>query len=187
MSPATPYSTAKLILRFVIALVVVLLTQPTHAQDPWLDGPLVNCLRRDDIPTLAPETVSHAVTPQTSGSPKPGSDAGTAQLFGKRWTLTEMENRSFSANEPNIEFDRDLKRTSGSSGCNRFTGTFQIDGSMLKLSRIAGTRRACLDPNGQRVETSFLKLLETTTRFEVQGNTLRLLADEAPVLVFTSK
>ena len=95
-----------------------------------------------------------------------------------------MANRTFSADEPNIEFDRDQERTSGSSGCNRFTGTFQIDGSMLMFSRIAGTRRACLYADPQGVEASFLKLLETTTRFEVQGNTLRLFANEAPVLVF---
>jgi len=31
-----------------------------------------------------------------------------------------------------------------------------------------GTRRACLDAEVQQIENSFLKLLETTTRFEVQ-------------------
>jgi hypothetical protein len=50
--------------------------------------------------------------PRTSDSAKPGSDAEPAQLFGKRGTLTEMENRTFGADEPNIEFDRDQKRTS---------------------------------------------------------------------------
>jgi heat shock protein HslJ len=148
---------------------------------------VVYSLRRDDTPTLAPETVTHAVTPQTSDLAKPGSDAGAAQLFGKTWTLTEMETRTFSADQPNMEFDGDQKRTSGSSGCNRFTGTFQIDGAMLRFSRIAGTRRACLDADLPHVETTFLKWLEMTTRFEIQGKTLRLLANETPVLAFTSE
>jgi heat shock protein HslJ len=144
-------------------------------------------LRRDDIPILAPETVIHTATPHTRDSPKPGPDARAAQLFSKRWTLTEMENRTSSADVPYIEFDRDQQRTSGSSGCNRFTGTFQIDGSMLKFSRIAGTRRACLDADVQHLEMTFLKLLETTTRFEVQENGLRLFADDVLVLAFVAK
>jgi len=49
-----------------------------------------------------------------------------------------------------------------------------------------GTRRACLDAEVQQIENSFLKLLETTTRFEVQGNTLRLYANDRLVLVFAS-
>ena len=148
---------------------------------------VVYSLRLGDIPTLAPETVTHSVTPQTSDSTKPGSDAAANQLSGTTWTLIEMENREFGADAPKLEFDRDQKRTSGSSGCNRFMGTFQMDGSMLTFSQIAGTRRACLDADMQRVETSFLKLLETTTRFEVQDNALRLFANDALVLVFASK
>jgi hypothetical protein len=30
-------------------------------------------------------------------------------LFGKTWTLTEMEGRKFSADKPNLEFDRDFR------------------------------------------------------------------------------
>ncbi|MCM3905488.1 MAG: META domain-containing protein [Pyrinomonadaceae bacterium] len=51
---------------------------------------------------------------------------------------------------------------------------------------MAGTRRACIDAEVQRVETSFLKLLETTTRFEIQENTLRLYANDRLILVFAS-
>ena len=89
-------------------------------------------------------------------------------LFGKRWTLTEMENRKFSRKEPYIEFDRDHRRASGSGGCNRFFGTFEIEGSKLKLSRIGSTRRACIDAELQQAETRFLQVLETTTRFEIR-------------------
>lgn len=81
-------------------------------------------------------------------------------LFGKRWTLTEMEGRKFSADQPTIEFDRHQKRVSGSSGCNRLSGAFEIDGSMMMFSRIISTKMACIDVELQRVETTFLKLLE---------------------------
>ncbi len=108
-------------------------------------------------------------------------------LFGRTWTLTEMDGRSFSADKPNIEFDRDTKRVSGSGGCNRFGGTFAVDGSMMKISRIFSTKMACLDAEVQQVETSFLQLLETTSRFEVQRNTLRLYAGDRAVLVFVDR
>jgi len=108
-------------------------------------------------------------------------------LFGKTWTLTEMEGLKFSEDKPNLQFDRDQKRVSGSSGCNRFTGAFEIHGPMIKFSPIISTRRACLDAELQYVETRFLKLLERTTRFEVQGNTLVLYANDRPVLVFSDR
>jgi hypothetical protein len=39
----------------------------------------------------------------------------------------------------------------------------------------------------QRIETDFLKLLETTTRFEVQQNALRLYENDHLVLAFSNK
>ena len=113
----------------------------------------------------------------------PAQDTSSG-LFGKTWTLTEMEGRHFSADKPNLEFNRDTKRVSGSGGCNRFSGTFEIDGSRLKFSPIVSTKMACLAADVQRTETSFFQLLETTTRFEVEGNTLRLYAGDSPILVF---
>lgn len=113
-------------------------------------------------------------------------DSGS-DIFGKRWTLSEMEQREVGANGPYLEFDRDQKRVSGSGGCNRFSGTFEIEGSSIKISRIVSTRMACIDAERQRVETTFLRLLETITRFELQGNTLHLYAGDRPVLVLAEQ
>ena len=111
-------------------------------------------------------------------------------LFGKTWTLTEMEGRNFSDDKPNIEFNRDTKRVSGSGGCNRLSGGFEINGSRLKFSPIASTKMACLANDVQRVEGSFLDLLQKTTRFEIDGNKLRLYAGDggtAAALVFVDR
>lgn len=144
MSNANRFFTAKCFLNCVTVMAVILvLIQPTYAQD--------------------------------SG------------LFGKTWTLTEMEGRKFSADKPNIEFNRDQKRVSGSGGCNRFSGAFEIDGAMMKLSRIASTKMACIDAEVQRIEARFLELLETTTRFEIQANKLHLYANDVSVLVFVDR
>jgi putative lipoprotein len=60
----------------------------------------------------------------------------------------------------------------------------------LKFSPIASTKMACLSGDVQRVETSFLNLLQQTTRFEIEGNKLRLYAGSAggaSVLVFVDR
>ena len=55
-----------------------------------------------------------------------GQTEGAASLFGKRWTLTEMGERSFRTGEPFVEFDREQGRFSGSGGCNRVFGSFRV-------------------------------------------------------------
>ena len=121
---------------------------------------------------------------QQQPGPGPGSDASS--LFGKRWTLTEMDGIKISAPDPYLEFDRAQREVSGSGGCNRFSGAFEVIGSLLKFSALISTKRACLDAEKQGTETTFLTLLQTTTRFDVAGNTLRLYADRAVRLVLTS-
>jgi heat shock protein HslJ len=136
--------------------------------------------------SLTPTDVTHQTICATSET-APSSDQGPAEISGKRWTLTEMEDRKFNVAEPYVEFDRSQNRVSGSGGCNRFSGTFEITGNNLKLSRLLSTRRACVDPERQRAETRFLQLLEMVSRFDIEGNTLRLYSNDRPVLVFVSK
>jgi len=54
----------------------------------------------------------------------------------------------------------------------------------LRLSRVVSTRRACIQSEDQRVETDLLQRLEQTTRYRIEGNTLRLFADRTPILAF---
>jgi uncharacterized lipoprotein YbaY len=101
--------------------------------------------------------------------------------------LTEVDGVAVRTAQPYIEFDRQAKRFSGDSGCNRISGGFELDGSSLRLSRIVSTKRACLDADVQQVETNYLKALEQTTRFQVQDDTLRLSAGRTPILIFTAE
>lgn len=101
--------------------------------------------------------------------------------------LTEIQGNTVRAGEPYIEFDREQGRFSGNGGCNRFSGVYEITSATMRLSRIISTKRACIDDEANRVETTFLQLLEATTRFEIQAGTLRLYAGERPTLAFTSR
>lgn len=78
-------------------------------------------------------------------------------------------------------------RVSGDSGCNRFSGEFEVSGTSLKVSRLMSTKRACLAEEANRLEMNFLRALESITRFEAQQNVLRLFAGDNPNLVFAAK
>lgn len=125
------------------------------------------------------------------GSARPvrrdGPDAGMPGLYGKRWILSDMDGRRFNSEALHIEFDRDQDRVSGSSGCNRFTGGFQADGSRLRFSALAGTKRACVDNDMERAEALFLRLLPLTSRYEVRGDMLHLYSTEGRILSFESR
>ncbi len=105
-------------------------------------------------------------------------------LSGRRWVLSEIEGQLLSADKPFVEFNEQERRVSGDGGCNRFSGTAEVTGTALKLSRLISTRRACLSEEANRLESNFLTQLERTTRFEIQETTLRLLAGDRAVLVF---
>ena len=132
-----------------------------------------------DVSTQAP-------CPESAPPADNNANAATA-LFGRRWALTGIGDQGLSAGKPYIEFDDQQRRVSGDGGCNRFSGGFELNGTSLKLSRLMSTKRACLAPEANRLETSFLQALEQTTRFEVRGNTLRLYAGDRQLLAFTSQ
>lgn len=93
-----------------------------------------------------------------------------------------MSDRPVKASEAYIEFDRQQQRFSGSGGCKRIAGGFKVEDSKLKFSQTISTKKACPNDN---VETTFLRLLETTTRFEVEADKLRLFDRDRQILVFS--
>lgn len=69
---------------------------------------------------------------------------------------------------------------SGSGGCNRFMGTYSVEGALLKLGPLAGTKMVCTPAGVMEQETAILAALSSTTSFTMDGDKLRLLnADEA--------
>jgi heat shock protein HslJ len=144
-------------------------------------------VNRDDLPLVTPLTINTlaAETGGVTGKPEPTSGDAT-QLFGKKWRLTEVDGAAIKTTRAYIEFDREAKRVSGDSGCNRITGGFRVDGANLTFFQLASTRRACLDSATQQVENNFLKMLEQTTTFQIQGDTMRFYAGYNPILSFKS-
>jgi heat shock protein HslJ len=83
-----------------------------------------------------------------------------------------------------IRFDLQNGKAGGKGGCNSFGSTLAVNGNTIRISNVFSTKMYC--EGVQATENSFLSRLQTATRYEITGSTLRLFAGEVPVLEFTA-
>jgi heat shock protein HslJ len=77
----------------------------------------------------------------------------------------------------------DGNRVRGFSGCNRFTGGYELNDGRLRFGQLASTRMACV--KGMEQEQRFLDALGKTMRFTIHGDGLALYSgDEQLILRF---
>jgi heat shock protein HslJ len=77
-------------------------------------------------------------------------------------------------------------RVSGFSGCNRFTGSYSVDGDVLTLSQLAGTMMACPEP-AMALESALRAALGTPLRYAFAGIRLSLKPASGDPLVFVAE
>ena len=88
-----------------------------------------------------------------------------------------------SGTELTMQFATD-GRVSGSAGCNQYTGSYTHDGSTLRFSPAAATRRMCARPEGiMEQEQQFLKSLEMVTNAMQEGDKLELRGERGQLVV----
>ncbi len=122
-----------------------------------------------------------------------GRDLSTDQrvLTGSDWRLVSFgtagaETNVIAGTTVNVKFGED-GRASGSTGCNSYSGTYQVRGDSITIGRLASTRRACLDPNANQQEQRFLAALEAANRFRLSSDRLTILSNRGRnVLNFVS-
>ena len=96
-----------------------------------------------------------------------------SSLPGKIWVLASLNGKApLRGTELTSEFTA-KRRVSGSAGCNRYTGTYKVSGSTIRIVPLATTRKACAEPI-ERQETAFLTALSRARSFVVSGATLTL-------------
>ncbi len=109
-------------------------------------------------------------------APLDSGGAANATLENTSWKLTGLGDSPVSAPSPQREayflLDRVNHRVSGSGGCNRLAGSYELNGDQLKFGQMAGTRMAC--PEGMDTEQSFLKSLGLVTSWKITGQGLEL-------------
>ena len=151
----------------------------------------------DSLPTTPPATEgSGAAEPSTTAaggaSSTPGSStagsaapAGAASLEGATWTLSADTDLGVPLDDVDVTALFTDGRVAGTSGCNRYTGGYTLDGDALTISPgMAATMMACPAPQ-MAVEQAYLAALAEVAAWSVDGTTLTL-ADTAgtALLVF---
>lgn len=92
------------------------------------------------------------------------------------WKVTQIQGHLLTANElnhqPSLTFDIENKRVSGSDGCNRIFGSYQLQGNVLHLSPLASTKMMCLD--SIQMNDQFHLALAQVESFSVEKQVLKL-------------
>jgi heat shock protein HslJ/uncharacterized membrane protein len=96
--------------------------------------------------------------------------AAAASLWGTAWRLENSQ--------ATLEFPAE-GRASGNGSCNRFNGVVAIEGSTIQFGGLASTRKACAE-DVMRQEDSYLAALRDAERFEIEGETLRIVVAGQP-------
>lgn len=111
-----------------------------------------------------------------------------AALQQKNWVLTHIGEMGFKIdpsahNTPSLNFNNhDL---TGTDGCNRIKGSYNVQANKLNFSQMISTQKACLDSTD--ITDRFKSAINNVTFFNVSDSTLKLLdKDKKLILQFQS-
>jgi heat shock protein HslJ len=112
------------------------------------------------------------------------AQASNAPLENTYWKLTHLGGAPVSVAEKQREAHFILhpaeKRVSGSGGCNRIIGGYELQGERLSFMQMAGTMMAC--PEGMDTERAFLVALPKVASARIHQQQLELLDANRNVL-----
>jgi heat shock protein HslJ len=106
------------------------------------------------------------------------SPQGTsAKLAGTSWMLVSYMNAgnltpAATGIDTSLIFGSD-GQVSGTMGCNRFSGNYEIKGGKLVFSKLASTLMACPEPQMTQEATAY-ELISGTVRYAIDGSTLTI-------------
>lgn len=129
-----------------------------------------------------------ACSPSGTGDEPPSSTpadvppaASAATIEGTDWWLASLGGAAAHAapdsTVPMLRLDAPDARATGNGGCNRFSGSYTLEGNALSFGPLAMTRRACLEEALNRQETAFGQALSDTRSWRMAGDTLVLIGD----------
>jgi copper homeostasis protein (lipoprotein) len=120
-----------------------------------------------------------------------GTPVSNATLENTYWKLIALAGQQArvadNIPEPHLLLHPAQTQASGSTGCNGFSGSYQLSGDSLRFSQLVSTLRACVDPELNRQERVFLEALAATRTWRVTGDTLILSREAGLVARFRAQ
>jgi len=120
----------------------------------------------------------------SSGSNAAPGESATTSLEKTDWRLIRLGDATVTATDPqrtpNLVLDPVSHRVSGSGGCNRLSGGYELKGEQLTFGQMASTRMAC--PSGMETEQKFLAALRQVKKWRIAGRQLELMDDSGAMV-----
>ena len=111
-------------------------------------------------------------------------------IFQTEWELIRMgaskPKLTGTDNKVSILFSKDNSHFAGFSGCNRYSGKYEIKKGNLLFDNIVSTKMACPETD-MSFETNYLNALNKVDNFAINGDTLFLKNNGRAVLIFIAK
>ncbi|MGR3714070.1 MAG: META domain-containing protein [Shimia sp.] len=102
-------------------------------------------------------------------------------LAGTIWVAVEVAGVDALAQQvPDVSFEKDGSAF-GTSGCNRFNGTYEQNGAELRFGPLASTRMACHDELGAQ-EQAYFAALSQVAGWRLDESNLVLVSDNGDQL-----
>jgi heat shock protein HslJ len=102
------------------------------------------------------------------------------------WELIELADQpaptGAGGRRATIRFGPDTSRAGGFAGCNRYGGSYTVDGDALRFGALMMTKMAC--DQGMDLERRLAEALEATQRYELTGGRLTFYGASGPVARF---
>lgn len=114
----------------------------------------------------------------------PAAGRSTAQLLNTYWKLTQLGDQVVNVpsgtREIHFVLHSENQRVAGFSGCNQMMGSYVLEGASLRFNQMGGTLMACVPE--RPIERDFLAMFSDVARWEITGESLRLLGTDGRTL-----
>jgi len=107
-----------------------------------------------------------------------------------QWNLVELNGTavplSAADGQVYIYLQQDGDKLSGSDGCNRFFGSYDLSGTSLEFHSVAQTMMACQGSFTGR-EAEFMDALKLVTSYQMSGDALQLKVEDRVLARFQAR
>ena len=131
-------------------------------------------------------------TASTPGESRQDAAAGASQprVVETQWNLIELNgspvNVPGNEGQVYIYLQQEGDKLSGSDGCNRFFGSYDLSGASLQFHSVAQTLMACRGAFTDR-EAEFVDALKLVTGYQISENILQLKVDDRVLARFQAR
>lgn len=103
---------------------------------------------------------------------------GAKNVIGHKYVLTQVDGKDFaSEREVFVQFGED--HALSGAVCNRFSGVYEMRGSIIKAENLASTRMLCPDGNLSTLENTFFRHLRDGVSVTVREDSLEMRRDDS--------